>query len=467
MAKKVLLIDENNHLSRNFIAAMERDALEVTEVNQWASLQSSIESGEFDLLVFSSLAKTKNWTLCEKVLRQYSEFPIIFILPNDCELEAFIIEDEVHKIVRPLTDRTYFLETLSEVSKIGHLYKRLRVAESKSGQSEQEKLGLQAAVFDSFDVGLMLDEMLKYFGQRIPCENLYWVRWDDVGHIVEADEEALKLEADAKYMRTPRLRTYEDTPATEVFEILRKTLKGRNIEEFGQCRALVAEAKQGKLVLIPVKAKSQGQLLGCLMIDRLDVEDTNELVDQIGSSLEIMSKYLDFGYAYWDAKNLSYIDDLTQLYNQRYLPQVLDQEISRARRMGSGFSVLFLDADHFKLVNDTHGHWVGSKLLIELGHVLKSSTRSCDYAFRYGGDEYIVVLVDTTSENARRVAERIRKTVEETSFLVDGSKVNLTVSIGLASYPDHSLTKEQLIKMADQAMYYGKNKSRNIVYVAS
>src|SRR5690606_38723151 len=110
----------------------------------------------------------------------------------------------------------------------------------------------------------------------------------------------------------------------------------------------------------------------------------------------------------------------------------------------------------------TRGHWVGSKVLVELGRLIKTSVRSSDYAFRYGGDEFVVVLVDTDVTNAEKVAERIRKKVEQTTFKIDGIQLNVTVSIGLAAFPEHARTSEQVIQMADQAMYYEKNKSRNI-----
>jgi diguanylate cyclase (GGDEF)-like protein len=167
------------------------------------------------------------------------------------------------------------------------------------------------------------------------------------------------------------------------------------------------------------------------------------------------------------AKGLSYIDDVTDLYNQRYLKLVLDKEINRAQRSENCFSVLFMDIDHFKRVNDTRGHLVGSKVLVELSKIIHQNTRVVDYGFRYGGDEFLVVLVGTSAEQAKVVAERMRKQVEESVFDIDGIQLKVTLSIGIASFPEHAKTKEQVIELADKAMYDGKKKSRNIVYVAS
>ena len=166
-------------------------------------------------------------------------------------------------------------------------------------------------------------------------------------------------------------------------------------------------------------------------------------------------------------QNLNFIDDVTGLYNQRYLNTLLDQEIERYKRNNLSFSVLFIDVDHFKNVNDKNGHLVGSQILKEIGHILKKSVRAVDFCFRYGGDEFIIILTATDTEKATMVAERICKTVRETAFVVGGSQVNVTLSIGVACFPEHAQTKEKILQVADEAMYCGKNLSRNIVYLAS
>lgn len=181
----------------------------------------------------------------------------------------------------------------------------------------------------------------------------------------------------------------------------------------------------------------------------------------------MQKNWLGVSFSYWMTTRKTYVDDVTDLFNQRYLPIVLDKEIQRCQRMNGKFTVLFLDIDYFKMVNDSKGHWVGSKLIRQLGQIIKANVRGADFPFRYGGDEYVVILVDTDAKQALHIAERIRKCVEETDFLIDGHSIRLTVSIGLASYPDHAATPEEVMKLADEAMYYGKSKSRNIVFIAS
>lgn len=166
-------------------------------------------------------------------------------------------------------------------------------------------------------------------------------------------------------------------------------------------------------------------------------------------------------------QNLIYIDDLTKLYNNRYLNVVLDRELKRSERYRNFFSVLFMDLDFFKRVNDTHGHLVGTRVLVEAGQVLRSCVRETDSVIRYGGDEFVVILVETKAEEATLVAERMRKMIEEKSFgRESGLDIRLTISIGIASFPEHATTKQHLLSLADKAMYRGKDSTRNVVYLA-
>ena len=163
-------------------------------------------------------------------------------------------------------------------------------------------------------------------------------------------------------------------------------------------------------------------------------------------------------------EHLAYLDDLTHLYNTRFLDLVLDREIAAGRT----FSLLFLDVDRFKAVNDEHGHLVGSRLLVEMGRVLKGCVRDEDVVARYGGDEYVAVLAGIDSGGALKVAERIRRIVEDHVFLArEGAGVRVTVSIGLASFPEHTSRKEEVLDLADRAMYRGKRSTRNVTYIAS
>jgi len=164
-------------------------------------------------------------------------------------------------------------------------------------------------------------------------------------------------------------------------------------------------------------------------------------------------------------KRLSITDELTGMFNYRYLQQRLDDEIERARRYGRSLSLLMLDADDFKSFNDTHGHIAGDVALAELGAVMRSSVREIDIVCRYGGEEFSVILPETDSEGAFVVAEKIRENIATHLFAdADGNRlVNITVSVGLATFPGGAPDKESLLRQADDALYQAKHLGRDRV----
>jgi diguanylate cyclase (GGDEF)-like protein len=171
---------------------------------------------------------------------------------------------------------------------------------------------------------------------------------------------------------------------------------------------------------------------------------------------------------YHRAKERAFVDDVTEVYNARYLLQATEREIQRAERSGKELSVLFLDLDRFKRVNDEHGHLVGSQVLRHLSRVLADCVRQVDTLARYGGDEFTILLVDTPHDAAMGVAERIRCTVADTLFEGGGgSPVRLTISIGVATSPRHASTRDALLDCADKAMYRAKSLGRNCVCSAT
>ena len=163
-------------------------------------------------------------------------------------------------------------------------------------------------------------------------------------------------------------------------------------------------------------------------------------------------------------EHLVYVDDLTHLYNSRFLDIAVEREIEGGRP----FTVLFMDVDRFKAVNDQHGHLMGSRLLVEFGRVLRSCVRDDDVLVRYGGDEFVAILVGVDSGGGLKIAERVRRAVEDHRFLSrEGLTVRITASIGLASFPEHARAKAEILDLSDRAMYRGKQTTRNVVYIAS
>jgi diguanylate cyclase (GGDEF)-like protein len=185
-------------------------------------------------------------------------------------------------------------------------------------------------------------------------------------------------------------------------------------------------------------------------------EDQDELAD-INNALMLTNKEL---------KELSITDGLTGLNNRRYMMDTLANEVARAQRQQHHFSVLMIDIDHFKKYNDKYGHMAGDDLLVKVATVFKDSLRSMDFAARYGGEEFLIMLPEHGADKAMEVAERIRKNVAAATAADKSGKKAVTVSIGIAAFPENGATPAALIASADAALYQGKERGRNTVVLS-
>lgn len=225
------------------------------------------------------------------------------------------------------------------------------------------------------------------------------------------------------------------------------------------------DQQQQSLVLLWVEGR--GGEKQCLVLNKIQNINRQHLANIVDCMAPLLQKRWDLCLLFAEQQKLIYLDSLTNLYNQKYLSVTLDKKIEENRRYQNPFSILFIDIDYFKQVNDSLGHVVGSDVLKQLGQLILGQVRGSDYAFRYGGDEFIVLLGHTQGDPAQFVAERIRAKIEGHTFLSSGHEISITVSIGLAFFPEHASSALDIIRIADEAMYYGKNLSRNIVYKAS
>jgi len=220
------------------------------------------------------------------------------------------------------------------------------------------------------------------------------------------------------------------------------------------------------IICIPLKSKHR--VLGVIQLINVDMEGFggNEML-----LLQALADYaaiaIDNARAVEKIQELTITDDCTGLYNARHLYKTLEAEVYRSTRFGYEFSILFLDLDHFKSVNDTHGHLIGSRLLAEIGYAIKAHLRLIDYAFRYGGDEFVVLLPQTSKDSALVVARRLRDVFRKEYWLkADGLNLNVRASMGVATFPEDAKSAHEIIRQADEMMYAVKNTTRDNVSVA-
>jgi len=191
------------------------------------------------------------------------------------------------------------------------------------------------------------------------------------------------------------------------------------------------------------------------------------VLDLLATVLEVGALTLDQAVRLQRAEEMSVTDDLTGLYNSRFLREALGREAKRAIRYGRPIAVLFVDLDGFKLVNDTHGHLLGSRTLVEAGDLIRGCARESDIVARYGGDEFVLVLPDTGTEGAAVVARRICDRMAQHTFLqAEGIGWHLTASVGVAALPDAADGPDALLSAADRAMYHVKESGKNNIRLA-
>ena len=216
--------------------------------------------------------------------------------------------------------------------------------------------------------------------------------------------------------------------------------------------------------MIAVPLRSGGQVIGVLdLFDRADAEDfTDSDLGTIRTFASQASVAVDNVVLHEEAQRLSITDGLTGLWNFRYFTMTVAKEIERAARFGRPLTLLMIDVDHFKAVNDTYGHPRGDAVLVELAGRVKSQVRDVDTLARYGGEELVVVLPETDEEGGQQAAERICDAVRRRPFGDPGhDPVDVTVSIGVAVFPLHGASSSTLLRRADEALYDAKHSGRD------
>ena len=216
------------------------------------------------------------------------------------------------------------------------------------------------------------------------------------------------------------------------------------------------------ILCVPLRIK--GKTLGVLeATDRTDRRMFRpEDLTLLGTLADYAAIAIENARNFQRVEELTITDDLTGLYNARHLQHMLDFELIRSARHKLEFSVIFLDLDYFKAVNDQYGHLAGSRLLSEIGALVASMLRKLDVGTRYGGDEFVILLPQTSKKQALRVAQRMRDMLAKTWCLEsEGLHVKVTASFGVAAYPTDATNKNDLLRLADQAMYRVKNTTRN------
>jgi diguanylate cyclase (GGDEF)-like protein/putative nucleotidyltransferase with HDIG domain len=265
------------------------------------------------------------------------------------------------------------------------------------------------------------------------------------------------------------LRLPADSPIIEWMDREGKALAPSQVESIPAFKGLWQTEKEqltGANLALLHPIKSRGKLIGLMALGHkrrgsIYATEDLDLIVRIASQAGVI---IENAQLYVQATTRANTDELTALYNHRHFHERIEQEIARGSRFGITFSLIILDLDLFKVYNDIYGHLAGDQLLRKVGKLIQSSVRTIDLAFRYGGEEFAILLPETRMEDALRVAERLRKTIEAKSSF---REMPVTASLGIASWPSDGVMKEEIIHRADTALYRAKQTGRNRTCIAS
>jgi len=280
----------------------------------------------------------------------------------------------------------------------------------------------------------------------------------------------LDLPLGTLFLHDPRLERYvvsftNDPEVRETGEFLPGIPPDVLQRALASGRAFAADRAAGMIVM-PMQIEHD--LIGVLRIalgphDGVDEQSIVNVTQYVAAVSAVVGNI----YQLTRSRDLAMRDDLTKAFNRRFFEAYLDEEIERARRYGSLFSVIFLDLDDLKMVNNEYGHLAGSRTLQEVAKRILGAVRGIDKVVRFGGDEFCIILPQTDQEQAVAVAGRVRKALVSATFhLADNIDVSITASFGIATYPTHGITKDDLIRQADAAMYRVKSTTKNAVGLA-
>ncbi len=298
----------------------------------------------------------------------------------------------------------------------------------------------------------------------------------DITRVLNPATDTLKIDLELAKATDPVLILIRGTPQGKKYSLkgLKRFILGRDksaeiqLDDANVSRQHAQITIEDERIYIADMGSRNGTFINDESIGTNKLELAKEDMIKLGSTI---LKYLPAGQLetlyHINITNAAHMDKLTGLFNRKYISEVLEVEFKRAKALHSNISVVLFDIDNFKKINDTYGHDCGDYVLSTLGAQVKASgLRERDLAGRYGGEEFIVVLTNSNSQQAADVAERIRKKIESHVFEYDGNKIPVTVSLGVATIKKDFHLGADIYKEADKALYESKRNGKNCVTVA-
>ncbi len=472
LAPKILVADDDQTLSRTLSWILRENGYDVVTIPGGEHLFEHLSADQFDLLLLDiMMPKVNGLELLQRVRNdtRWRDLPVLMISsmpPEEATVRSLGLGAQDF-IAKPFRVK----ELLARVKAHLRIGRELNQARAVA-RSRSEMVDILQEVASS----LTPDEIFQVLVRRVAqglrisrCSIILAEPGDLHGTVVAAFENPTlrnqRVELD-KYpeirhaLETGELVLAQDVSTDPIFEEVRAAWQ----QEGRPVPVKSAIAMRFSLKDHPAGVFFLRTTEDDVPLNQQDVRFAEQVITAAVTSLE---RAYDLERAVTGQEQLRHLastDPLTGAMNRRALGEKLEQEMDRAARYASLLTCMMIDIDNFKLINDTYGHLTGDRILKQLAALLKREQRSPDVVARYGGEEFVVLLPETTTGESRNFAERVLKRVSGFDFGEPGRPVRVTISIGLASYPDERVTDgESLLKLADQHLYRAKSEGRNRV----
>ncbi len=470
LAPKILVADDDQALSRTLSWILKENGYEVLTVPGGELLFDHLQAEAFDLLLLDiMMPKVDGLQLLQRVKSdpRFKDLPVLMISsmpPEEATVRSLGL-GAADFIPKPFRVRELLARVKAHL-RVGRELNQAR-AEARSRSEMMDIMQEVAASLKPEEIYTILVRRVAHGLNISRCSIIIAGPDDETGTVVAAFENPMLHNLSVDLRRYPEIR---HALATGEVVLVRDATTHPLYEDVRHEWEAEGKPVQTRSA-IALRFSLRQQPAGVFFL-RTTTEDAplNEqdvqFADQvIGAAVAALEKAYDLENAVMGQEQMRHLaetDPLTNCFNRRALMEKLEQEMDRAARYATMLTGMMIDIDNFKQINDTHGHLVGDRVLKQLANLLKREQRSVDIVARYGGEEFVALLPETTSTESRNFAERILRRVATYDFGETGRPVRVTISIGIASYPDERVTDgESLLRLADSHLYRAKSDGRN------
>ena len=470
LAPKILVADDDQALSRTLSWILQENGYEVRAVPGGEHLFDHLSAEPFDLLLLDiMMPKVDGLQLLQQVKSdpRFKDLPVLMISsmpPEEATVRSLGLGASDF-IPKPFRVR----ELLARVKA------HLRVGrELHQARTEARTRSEMVEIMQEVTTSLKPDEIYHILVRRVAqaldisrCSIILAGPGDETGTVVAAYENPTLQNLPVELRRYPEVRHALATGDLVLVPDVRTDPLYRAVRAEWEAEGRRVPTRSAVVIRFSLRNQPAGVFFLRTTdedppLDEADLQFGEQVITAAVAALE---KAYDLEHAVQGQEQMRHLaetDPLTNCFNRRALMEKLEQELDRAARYATRLTAMMLDIDNFKQINDTFGHLVGDRVLKQLAQLLRREQRSVDLVARYGGEEFVVLLPETTSAESRNFAERILRRVATHDFGEPGRPVRVTISIGIASYPDERVTDgESLLRLADTHLYRAKNDGRN------